>query len=98
MPRASATARSILPIGARPHTLRDIRRKGAWTATTGRAWSSESARTRSGSCVSGSFVTISSIPSNPASAISGNASSSGLEKIEIVEQAMGGRGPGTPRC
>jgi hypothetical protein len=48
--------------------------------------------------VSGSLVTISSIPSNPVSANKGNASSSGFEKTEIVEQAMGGRGSVTARC
>ena len=97
-PRASSIARSILPTGSRPQALRDIRRNGAWIARTGSAWSSESARTRDASWVSGSFVTISSTPSNPVRANNGNATSIGLEKTEIVEQMMGGRSSGTQRC
>ena len=50
------------------------------------------------SCVSGSFVTLSSIPSNPVRANNGKAASIGLEKTEIVEQMIGGRSSGTPRC
>jgi hypothetical protein len=43
-------------------------------------------------------MTISSIPSKPVRANNGNATSIGLEKTEIVEQMMGGRPSGTPRC
>ena len=89
---ATSIARSTLPIGSVPHTLRVRSRHGAWIAPIVRPCSAASARMRTGSWLAGSFVTITSAPSYPVSASRRNVWESGRAKNAADENTILGEG------